>query len=261
MHNGLMTLGATKMAGSVGNVMNVADVLMKHTAETVRFLLLGTHYRSPIEYSEERLQEVKRSLDSFYRFFERHERIAKSSFYRVTAPTRQGRFEAWPGEFGAEIAELRTRFLECMDDDFNTGGAIGVLFDLLTALNRFADGRQLEGAYPPAGAAEELQRAVVVFRELSQLLGLFREAPPSPTAGNEELVKGLRQLLLDLQAEGVPDLSQQPTADQLMQRLISLRAEARKAKKFAVADQIRKRLGELKVTLEDRAGGTGWRLG
>src|SRR5437588_7700030 len=81
MHNGLMKTGDAKMAGSVGNVINVVDLLERHSAETVRFLLLSTHYRSPIEYGEDRLAEMRRSLDGFYRFFERYRRITGGSFY------------------------------------------------------------------------------------------------------------------------------------------------------------------------------------
>src|SRR5215468_1212774 len=81
MHNGLLKMGTAKMAGSVGNVVNVVDLLKQHSPETVRFLLLGTHYRSPIEWSDERLAEVRRSLEAFYRFFERYERITGQSFY------------------------------------------------------------------------------------------------------------------------------------------------------------------------------------
>jgi cysteinyl-tRNA synthetase len=236
MHNGLMKMGHTKMAGSVGNVINVSDLLQKHDAETVRFLLLSTHYRSPIEYSEDRLAEVRRALEGFYRFFERYQRVAKKSFYDVVALRHRADFHATT-DFLHEIGQLRERFLDSMDDDFNTGGAVGVLYELLTALNRFADARQLEGPSPAAGAVSEFQSGVVVLRELSQILGLFREAPRTAKAGDDQLVNGLMQLLIDL------------------------RAELRKAKNFALADQIRKRLGELGVTLEDRPGGTGWRVG
>src|SRR5207253_10830725 len=98
------------------------DLLQRHRPETVRFLLLSTHYRSPIEYSEERLVEVAKALQGFYRFFERYERITGESFYALS-----------PGEPGASatgegIAALRARLLECMDDDCNTGRAVGVLF-------------------------------------------------------------------------------------------------------------------------------------
>jgi cysteinyl-tRNA synthetase len=258
LHNGLMKMGHSKMAGSVGNVINVVDLLKQHNPETVRFLLLSTHYRSPIEYSPERLQEVQRSLEGFYRFFERYRRVTGKDFYAVEAPTKFGEFDIGQaaGEFLAEVSRLRTTFLDDMADDFNTGGAIGVLYELLTALNRFADARQLEGPAPVATALPEFQRGVVVLRELSQILGLFREAPPAK-ADDERLARGLTQLLADV---GGPAGAGQ-SVEQLMQALIARRAEARKAKNFAVADQVRKRLGELGVTLEDRAGGTSWRVG
>src|SRR5258707_10325398 len=164
MHNGLLKMGNTKMAGSVGNVINVVDLLKQHQPETVRFLLLGTHYRSPIEWSDERLAEVRRALAGFYRFFERYQRITKKSFYEVPAPTRRAEVKATT-DFLDEVGRLRERFLENMDDDFNTGGAVGVLYELLTALNRFADARQLEGPSPAPGALDEFRAAVVVLRE------------------------------------------------------------------------------------------------
>jgi cysteinyl-tRNA synthetase len=203
----------------------------------VRFLLLGTHYRSPIEYSEERLQEVRRSLESFYRFFERYQRITGGEFHKLAAPSRQGPFEAGGSEFLGEVGQLRGLFLDNMRDDFNTGGAVGRLNELLTALNRFADARKLEEPTRDAAATAEFQRGAVVLRELGQILGLFHEPTTTTKAGGDQLVNGLMQLLIDL------------------------RAEARKSKNFAMADQIRKRLTELNVTLEDRPGGTGWRVG
>src|SRR5260370_15231455 len=81
MHNNLLKMGTAKMAGSVGNVVNVADLLQRHHPETVRFLLLSTHYRSPIADSEDRLNEVRPSLEGFYRFFKRYERITGETFY------------------------------------------------------------------------------------------------------------------------------------------------------------------------------------
>jgi cysteinyl-tRNA synthetase len=239
MHNGLLTLGTTKMAGSVGNVVNVEDLLAKFSPEVVRFFILSTHYRSPINFADwyGQLLKVERGLEGFHRFFERYQRITGDSFYPLQAPTRRGELTT-TGKFLAEVGGHRERFLECMDDDFNTGGAVGVLYELLSLLNRFADAGKLEErqrANPDAVA--DFQRGVVVFKELSQVFGLFHEPPAGKGAGNERVVAGLMQLLIDL------------------------RAEARKAKNFAGADQIRKRLGELGVTLEDRPGGTGWRVG
>jgi cysteinyl-tRNA synthetase len=269
MHNGLMKMGHTKMAGSVGNVINVVDLLRQHPPETVRFLLLGTHYRSPIEYSEDRLQEVRRSLEGFYRFFERYRRVTGKSFYELEAPTKQGPFDIGtaPNEFVAEVARLRAAFLENMADDFNTGGAIGLLYELLTALNRFADARQLEGPRRETGAVGDFERGAVVLRELSQILGLFREPPPTSGAVPAQLLRGLEELAreLNLVEGGGPEQSAgaaQPREqlDALLRVFIRRRAEARKARDFALADQIRQRLGQLGVTLEDRREGTDWRL-
>src|SRR5206468_92144 len=106
-------------------------------------------YRSPIEYSDERLTEVAKSLQSFYRFFERYERVTGRSFFALAAG------EPGASATGGPVAELRTKFMECMDDDFNTGGAVGVLFELLSALNRFADAQKLEAPEATAEAKEQ----------------------------------------------------------------------------------------------------------
>jgi cysteinyl-tRNA synthetase len=226
MHNGLLKMGSAKMAGSVGNVVNIVDLLQKYHPETVRFLLLSTHYRSPIEYSPDRLDEVRRSLDGFYRFFERVERITKTSFYSYPKSDA-----ASAGEF----AEFRKRFIEYMDDDFNTGGAVAVLFEMVSALNRFADAKQLESGSANGADLDAFRGGVQTLQEMGEILGLFWAPIEKPSSGDDKLVAGLMQLLIDL------------------------RAEARKAKNFALGDQIRKRLGELGVTLEDRAGATTWR--
>jgi cysteinyl-tRNA synthetase len=234
LHNGLLKMGQSKMAGSVGNVVNVVDLLKEHDAETVRFLLLSTHYRSPIEWSPDRLAEVRRSLDAFYRFFERYERITGTSFYQLPVSATKPR----DGDtLAVQIAPPAVAFMDAMNDDFNTGGAVGALFELLTALNRSADQAKLETPARSEKDLEDFRRGVLTLRQLSHILGLFWEAPKKADGGNDKVLGGLMQLLIDL------------------------RNEARKSKNFAVADQIRKRLGEIGVTLEDRPGGTGWRVG
>ena len=92
MHNGLMKTGNDKMSKSKGNEIVVGEVLKRHDPETLRFLLLSTHYRSPIEYSEDRLRELRRAIESFYRFFERFERIA-GQFLRLPRRPRPARKE------------------------------------------------------------------------------------------------------------------------------------------------------------------------
>ncbi len=247
MHNGLLKMGTAKMAGSVGNVVNVVDLLKQHSPQTVRFLLLSTHYRSPIEWSDERLAELQRSLEAFHRLFERFERVSGESFYRL--PAKKLDDLRLGGPLAGAVIPLRRRFLEAMDDDFNTGGAVGVLFELLTALNRFADVAKLD-AQPAAAAKDEFRAGVLVLRELSQLLGLFWEPPHQKKLGGDDaLVAGLMQLLIDvrnnLRAEA---------------KKISAKGDPLKKALFEQTDFIRERLSALGVTLEDRPGGTGWRI-
>lgn len=245
MHNNLLKMGTAKMAGSVGNVVNIADLLQRHQPETVRFILLSTHYRTPIEYSDDRLAETSRALQSFYRFFERYERIAGSSFF-VSRP---------PADVSVDFSDFRSRFFECMNDDFNTGGAIGILFELVSALNRFADTHKLDEPNAEANAKRDFESGAAVLRELSSILGLFWE-PVASLKGDDKLLTSLQNLAAEL---GVPPGND---VDAAMATFIQARADARKAKNFSLGDAIRKRLSELGVTLEDRPGGkTDWRMG
>jgi cysteinyl-tRNA synthetase len=216
-----------------------SEMLQEFSPETIRFFLLATHYRRPIDFSEERIREVGTGLATFYRFFKRYERIAGEDFYAVRPPATRTEGEFSPGDdpLLAAVAELRRKFLDAMDDDFNTGGAIGALFDLLRRLNKFVDDEKLEtsGACPPDKRAA-LRRAAAVLREIAVTLGLFRAAvaEPESASGDDALV------------------------GRLMELLIEVRADSRKAKHFAAADKIRNRLTEIGVKLEDRPTGTQW---
>jgi cysteinyl-tRNA synthetase len=148
---------------------------------------------------------------------------------------KQGDFDPGDASLLKLVAEHRNRFLEAMDDDFNTGGGIGALFDLVRALNKFIDDEKLEQpAKATAEKLEQLTRGATTFRELAATLGLFRKTQEEKAAGSDQL------------------------AGKLMTLLIDLRAEARKKKDFATADRIRNTLAEIGVTLEDRPGGTDW---
>jgi cysteinyl-tRNA synthetase len=270
MHNGLLKMGTAKMAGSVGNVINVADLLQKHSPETVRFLLLSTHYRSPIEYSDERLHEIWRSLEAFYRFFERYERIMAQSFYQLqppmTPPPKDG-IEKVPlvPDLYPFLENHRQVFRAHMDEDFNTGGAVGTLFDLLRDLNRWIDESNLDQPCHHNRSHDRLRRGAVLLRELSQILGLFWAPVQRAIPADDRLLSGVMQLLADVGVQSQANQRQggdnAQLVDSLLKLLIDQRNEARRTKNFATADQIRKRLAELGVTLEDRAGGTGWRVG
>jgi cysteinyl-tRNA synthetase len=136
------------------------------------------------------------------------------------------------------VKAIRDAYLGKMDDDFNTGGAVSELFNLLGALNKFADQRQLEE--PDKRKQEDVDafgRGVETLRELAAILGLFRHpVTRAGSGGNEEVM------------------------DNLVQVFIKMRADARASKDFALGDRIRDDLASAGVTLEDRKEGTTWRL-
>jgi len=219
------------------------DLLKTYDAETIRFFLLATHYRSPIDFSDERLNETATSLEGFSRLFETYERITGKSYFEIAAPKTRASAEAqglqplgFP-EFTKELATLRLRFLDSMDDDFNTGGAVGVLFDLRKTLNAFIGDQKLDQGTPSADALAALTAGMTILKELSTILGVFRQAKAKSGGADDALLDGLMQLI------------------------IQIRADARKAKNFAVADLVRNKLTELKITLEDRVEQTLWRRG
>jgi cysteinyl-tRNA synthetase len=183
------------------------------------------------------LEETDRAMQGFYRFFERYERITGEKYNDLKAPERREDFASTgaSGVFLNEIAKHRGAFLECMDDDFNTGGAIGCLHELLTTLNRFGDAEHLDDPGVDAAKRSDFRRGVIVLKELSSILGVFRAEKVAGAGESDKLLNDVMALLLDL------------------------RADARKQKNFALADQIRQRLTQIGVTLEDRAGGSGWR--
>ena len=213
------------------------ELLAKFPPETVRFFLLSTHYRRPIDYSETRLDEVQTGLEGFYRFFKRFERVTGENYYQIPAPAKRAEGDFDPGQDGllCDVALHRSRFLEAMDDDFNTGGAIGDLFELVRRLNKFVDDEKLEdpARRDPARVAS-LRQGTRTLRELSSTLGLFRKPLEEKSAGDDQLVGKLVDLL------------------------IQVRADSRKAKNFAAADKIRNSLAEIGILLEDRPGGTDW---
>ena len=238
LHNGLMKTGDKKMSKSEGNEIVVTELLKKHQPETLRYLLLSSHYRSPIEYSEERLQELRRTLDAFYRFFERCKRITGKCFHELLAPARFVPAAPSSSPFLLAVQQFQSSILEALADDFNTGAALGTLHEFLSALNRFVDQGKLDTPQAAAPIREEFLQGVTMFKEVTNLLGLFLTPQATQdSSGNNQALDGVMRLLIDI------------------------RADARKDKNFALADQIRKRLIELNITLEDRQGETGWRIG
>ena len=225
---------AKKMSRS-GGAGGLRTLIAQYGGERLRFFLLRSHYRSTVVFSDEAVAEEGKSLDKFYEFFDRYERITNTCFYKQSGDD--------PRKLDLEntsetVLQIRTAFLEKMADDFNTGAAIAELFQLLTSLNKFADTSGLENA--KTRKQEDVDRFMVcteVLRELAGILGLFYKAPPKSAGGDDSLT------------------------DSLMELIIKLRGEAREKKDYATADVIRDALNAANVILEDRDGGTTWKQG
>jgi cysteinyl-tRNA synthetase len=232
--------GGGKMSRSAG-AGGLADVIAAQGGERIRFFLLKTHYRSTVMYGDEGLAEAATALEAFYRFFERFQKITKQRFFNLPGATTRvgGEFDTGGDSLLVTVQKLRASFLEKMDDDFNTGGAIADLFDLVRELNKHADQQKLDEVTDVKDAkVKTFVQATGVLRELSNILGLFRSTPAQRGGGGEGVVP------------------------KLMQLFIELRADARAKKDFATGDKIRNSLAEAGITLEDRKGGaTEWRMG
>jgi len=254
MHNGLTRLDTKKMSRSVGNVVPARKLLDEHGPELLRYMLLSTHYRRPIEFTNEVLVAASKGLSSFHRLFER---LARDGEDVVTDPNAGPDLEAVSGDllkngtetFARDVLSLKMKFLDMMDDDFNTAGAIGVLHEMATSINAFldrvhdrapaAEAGEITEPLPPLPPSGQLLRpagaAARTLRNLAQLLGLFTASRPAAARGEQ----GLTPKLIEL--------------------LIQLRTDARKTKNFALADDVRKGLENIGITLEDGPSGTIWR--
>jgi cysteinyl-tRNA synthetase len=246
LHNGLTRMKTKlasgewqdeKMSGSLGNVVSARQLIDKHGADLLRYMLLSTHYRRPIEFTDDVINSAKKGLSVFPRLIERIERIVGAPLADnaqcmdgVASALIDGELQA----FCKVTMDFKMKFLEMMDDDFNTAGAIAVLHELAGEINSFIEKRQVEKTRKPE-MITAATAATVTIRKLGQILGLFRK-------------------------EAAKAKGQEPTlADDLMKLLIKLRQDARAGKNFALADAIRNGLTEIGVTLEDRPDGTGWR--
>ncbi|MCI0492818.1 MAG: hypothetical protein L0Z07_07760, partial [Planctomycetes bacterium] len=217
----------------------LAELIKRQGGERIRFFLLRTHYRSTVLFNEPAIEEAGIGLDSFYRLFKRYTRVTGKDFYAIEpAATREAGEAASAAGVDPVLQSAtacRHKFLTAMDDDFNSGGAIGELFELAKITNKFFDDADLEGTgKSDAAAIATVSTLLTTLKELASILGIFSQPPAQPGDASDDLLA------------------------RLMPLVINLRAAARKNKSFAVADKIRDGLAPLGITLEDRAGGTEW---
>jgi cysteinyl-tRNA synthetase len=203
MHNGYVQINKEKMSKSLDNFLTIRDLLQQYKAEAIRYFIIASHYRSQLQFNQEAIPQAQQALERFY--------IALRYFPTVS-PLRESVFEA--------------RFIEAMNDDFNTPLALSVLFELAHEIQRLRSKQDDQAA---AHAA--------LLRHLGAILGILQEDP-------EVFLKSL---------EGSIDAT-------LVETLITARNAARAQKNWAEADRLRDQLAAMSIVLEDGSQGTTWRV-
>ncbi|MBC8420549.1 MAG: cysteine--tRNA ligase [Pseudomonadota bacterium] len=230
VHNGFVTIDSEKMSKSLGNFLTIRDALKEYHPEVLRLFLLSKHYRGPLDFSKSDVLGLQSGLVRIYRTLQRLEGLTGPYQNENDGPTLLVFGERSPAPF-------LEQFIEMMDDDLNTAGAIGLIFEKVREMNRIMDASQ--------GRIDEstligLKSDRLHILQVGQILGLFHEAPA---------------LFFEQLAEGPKDVD--PAE---IEALIEERALARSEKDWARSDDIRDRLKAMGVVLEDGPEGTTWRL-
>jgi cysteinyl-tRNA synthetase len=217
IHNGMLQLGGEKMSKSLGNIVSIKEFLTRYDADVMRMLVLSGAYRAPLMFSDETLDSAGKSL----------ERIKSALRPASATSSSEGKTNDAKAEvvftLDEQLETAKRGFIEAMDDDFNTAGALAVIFELVKAINTARDAEATN---------EQLRPAQDTIRELTGVLGLrLTEKKGSSDSGR----------FIDL--------------------LVEVRSEIRKQKLWALSDLIRDRLKALDVTIEDGKEGTTWRWG
>jgi len=249
LHNGLTRIRTKlssgqwadeKMSGSLGNVVSARELIDRHGADVLRYLLLSTHYRSPIEFNDEALENAAKGYSAFTRLAQRLDEVMKKP--NSLADWKLADFDRQPITDRISPREatfkMRDAFVSAMEDDFNTAGAIAAMHQAVPEINRFLD--KLASTSDHSDDAKSAWLAAGVVQWVGRSVGLFQAgmgvAGAAVSDGSSKLSEGLMELV------------------------IALRAEARATKNFALGDRIRDGLSKLGVVLEDRSGKTTWRV-
>lgn len=230
MHTGMLLVDGEKMSKSLGNFFTLEEVLEKHSAAALRLLMLQTHYRSPLDFSWERLEGAENSL----------ERIATCVENLMWAANHaSGEADADRGAALIAAAErAAAEFEASMDDDFNTAGAVAAYFQLVTEANTYLD--EVGGA----ADAEACTACAAGIAGAFSVLGVGLREP------KEELPVGLLGVAAGLVAYTGDDVAE------AAERILAARAEARAAKNWELADAIRDQLRDMGLVIEDTAAGS-----
>lgn len=208
MHNGMLQFSGEKMSKSLGNLVTIEDFLKDHPGDVLRMMVLNSGYRNPLTFNDEVIDQAQKALERL------------QSGIKAAQPGAEGAPAASLEMLAAQNKATQEGFETCMDDDFNSAGALGNLFDLVRVINQ----TRADGA-----TDEQLQPAQQTLANLSGVLGLRLQSA-----------------------------QQEHAADAFIDMLVSLRSALRTKKEWALSDRIRDELLEQGVVVEDSAKGSTW---
>lgn len=209
MHTGFLNVKGEKMSKSLGNFMTIRELLTRYEPDVFRFFVLSTHYRSPIDFSEKALEQSKMSLDRVYNLIQRIDGLLDGMIEESTERDE---------EFSRRLIDAKNKFLDAMEDDFNTPLALSIIFDLVRDVNRHIDDKNVSRK---------------VLRDVKHLLIEFGE------------ILGFDFSIRE---------SQEDLTSDLIGLIIEIRQKIRDKKDWELSDEIRSRLRDLNVVLEDGEG-------
>ncbi|MFB0560130.1 MAG: cysteine--tRNA ligase [Candidatus Lokiarchaeia archaeon] len=219
IHNGFVTINKEKMSKSLGNFFTIREVLEKYDGETIRFFLLNTHYKSPIDYSDQHLQEAKQALQRIHTAINKLKTLIKEQEKRE--PKEPSTEEK---KLLDQVEKSKQKFMDAMDDDFNTREAMPAIFELTRLVNSLDMNSRI--------STNALEETLQAYNEFGQILGVFKEEYKEA----------------DLETVG-----------KLVELLIEMRNKFRKEKDWETSDYIRDKLKEAGILLEDTKEGTTWK--
>jgi cysteinyl-tRNA synthetase len=232
IHHAFVTISDEKMSKSLNNFLTIREVLKDYHPEALRLTVFSTHYRHPLDYSEDSLREAMSGLTRLYNCMADCANLpAKHADGKVISSKKEAEM----------MRTLSERFCAAMDNDFNTAQALGILFEAIKILNRV---RQTLPEKPSGADIDLLNNGAQTVTELANIMGLLRLAPDTFTQNVQD--RHLAAVSMTIEE---------------VDQLIKERLEARADKNWARADEIRKQLLEKRIELKDSPdGSTTWKV-
>ena len=231
VHNGFVQVNAEKMSKSLGNFKTIRDILENYLPETLRFFLLGKHYRSPIDFTADSMDEAEKAQHRVYTALHEAGKALTRDKWKKTP---------LPQEMAEEWAALPKAFDAALEDDINTAQALGQVFAQVRLVNRLLEDKALRAA---EAGRDLLQEFLARAQEWNKRLGLFGQAPQAFLAD----LRGQRA------TRGKIDVAR-------VEELMLARQEARASKDFARSDSLRQEILDLGVSVRDTPEGQVWDL-